>query len=174
MYLDENTSLNVTNDEPAPEMYKSLHKTIKKVTEDIENFSFNTSVSQFMICVNELASMKCNHRAILEPLAVIISPYAPHIAEELWAQLGHESRGFGTISTVDFPLVNEKYLVESEKEYPVSFNGKMRFTIKLPLDLTVPQIQEIVMADERTIKQLEGRTPNKVIIVPGKVINLVG
>jgi leucyl-tRNA synthetase len=155
-------------------MYKSLHKTIKKVTEDIENFSFNTSVSQFMICVNELAQMKCNHRAILEPLAIVISPYAPHIAEELWSQLGHESRSFGTISTVDFPLVNEKYLVESEKEYPVSFNGKMRFTIKLPLDLTVPQIQEIVMADERTIKQLEGRTPNKVIIVPGKVINLVG
>ncbi|MFN3967805.1 leucine--tRNA ligase [Flavobacterium sp.] len=169
LYFDDN-GLIVTNEEPTAEMYKSLHKTIKKVTEDIENFSFNTSVSQFMICVNELAQMKCNHRAILEPLAVVISPYAPHIAEELWSQLGHE----GSISTADFPLVNEKYLVESEKEYPVSFNGKMRFTIKLPLDLTVPQIQEIVMADERTIKQLEGRTPNKVIIVPGKVINLVG
>ena len=169
LYFDDN-GLIVTNDEPTAEMYKSLHKTIKKVTEDIENFSFNTSVSQFMICVNELAQLKCNHRAILEPLAVVISPYAPHIAEELWAQLGHE----GSISTVDFPLVNEKYLVESEKEYPVSFNGKMRFTIKLPLDLTVAQIQEIVLADERTIKQLDGRTPNKVIIVPGKVINLVG
>ncbi len=169
LYFDDN-GLIVSNDEPTAEMYKALHKTIKKVTEDIENFSFNTSVSQFMICVNELAQMKCNHRSILEPLAVVISPYAPHIAEELWAQLGHE----GSISTVDFPLVNEKYLVESEKEYPVSFNGKMRFTIKLPLDLTIPQIQEIVMADERTIKQLEGRTPNKVIIVPGKVINLVG
>ena len=152
------------------EAFKSLHKTIKKVTEDIENFSFNTSVSQFMICVNELATLKCNHRKILEPLAILISPYAPHIAEELWAQLGHS----GSISTVPFPVYEEKYLVESEKEYPVSFNGKMRFTIKLPLDLTVPQIQEIVMADERTIKQLEGRTPNKVIIVPGKVINLVG
>jgi leucyl-tRNA synthetase len=170
LYFDENTGLNVSNDEPTQEMYKSLHKTIKKVTEDIENFSFNTSVSQFMICVNELATMKCNHRKILEPLAIVISPYAPHIAEELWSQLGHE----GSISTVVFPLVNEKYLVESEKEYPVSFNGKMRFTIKLPLDLTVPQIQEIVMADERTLKQLEGRAPNKVIIVPGKVINLVG
>ena len=151
------------------EAFKSLHKTIKKVTEDIENFSFNTSVSQFMICVNELATLKCNHRKILEPLAIVISPYAPHIAEELWAQLGH----LGSISTVPFPVYEEKYLVESEKEYPVSFNGKMRFTIKLPLDLTVPQIQEIVMADERTIKQLEGRTPNKVIIVPGKVINFV-
>ncbi len=170
LYMDENTGLNVSEEEPTAEMYKSLHKTIKKVTEDIENFSFNTSVSQFMICVNELATLKCNHRKILEPLAITISPYAPHIAEELWAQLGHS----GSISTVPFPVFEEKYLVESEKEYPVSFNGKMRFTIKLPLDLTVPQIQEIIMADERTIKQLEGRTPNKVIIVPGKVINLVG
>ncbi len=169
LYFDDN-GLVVTEGEPTPEMYKTLHKTIKKVTEDIENFSFNTSVSQFMICVNELATQKCNHRAILEPLAVLISPYAPHIAEELWAQLGHE----GSVSTVAFPICEEKYLVESEKEYPVSFNGKMRFTIKLPLDLTVAQIQEIVLADERTIKQLEGRTPNKVIIVPGKVINLVG
>lgn len=169
LYFDDN-GLIVTNEEPTADMYKSLHKTIKKVTEDIENFSFNTSVSQFMICVNELASMKCNHRAILEPLAVLISPYAPHIAEELWEQLGHQ----GSVSTVPFPVCEEKYLVESEKEYPVSFNGKMRFTIKLPLDLTVAQIQDIVMADERTIKQLEGRTPNKVIIVPGKVINLVG
>jgi len=169
LYFDDNGLL-VTDAEATAEMYKSLHKTIKKVTEDIENFSFNTSVSQFMICVNELATLKCNHRKILEPLAVIISPYAPHIAEELWSQLGHE----GSISTVAFPVCEEKYLVESEKEYPVSFNGKMRFTIKLPLDLTVPQIQEIVMADERTIKHLDGRTPNKVIIVPGKVINLVG
>ena len=170
LYFDDNTGLNITDEEPTADMYKSLHKTIKKVTEDIENFSFNTSVSQFMICVNELATLKCHHRKILEPLAVVISPYAPHIAEELWSQLGHE----GSVSTVAFPICNEKYLVESEKEYPVSFNGKMRFTIKLPLDLTVPQIQEIVMADERTIKQLDGKTPNKVIIVPGKVINLVG
>ncbi|MCF6129269.1 leucine--tRNA ligase [Flavobacterium sp. AS60] len=170
LYFDDNTGLNISDAEPTADMYKSLHKTIKKVTEDIENFSFNTSVSQFMICVNELSTLKCNHRKILEPLAIVISPYAPHIAEELWSQLGHE----GSISTVAFPICEEKYLVESEKEYPVSFNGKMRFTIKLPLDLTVPQIQEIVMADERTIKQLDGRTPNKVIIVPGKVINLVG
>ena len=169
LYFDDN-GLIVTNDEPTADMYKSLHKTIKKVTEDIENFSFNTSVSQFMICVNELSTLKCNHRKILESLAVLISPYAPHIAEELWSQLGHE----GSISTVAFPVFEEKYLVESEKEYPVSFNGKMRFTIKLPLDLTVSQIEEQVMADERTQQQLQGRTPNKVIIVPGKIINLVG
>ncbi|OWP84814.1 leucine--tRNA ligase [Flavobacterium davisii] len=156
--------------EGSGEAFKSLHKTIKKVTEDIENFSFNTSVSQFMICVNELSQQKCNHRAILEPLAVLVSPYAPHIAEELWSALGHE----GSIATVAFPQFEEKYLVESEKEYPVSFNGKMRFTIKLPLDLTKEQIEEIVMTDERTQNQLQGKTPNKVIIVPGKIINLVG
>ncbi|GGC83569.1 leucine--tRNA ligase [Flavobacterium lutivivi] len=169
LYFDDN-GLIVTNDEPTAEMYKSLHKTIKKVTEDIENFSFNTSVSQFMICVNELAQQKCHHRAILEPLAILVSPYAPHIAEELWSQLGHE----GSISTVAFPIFEEKYLVESEKEYPVSFNGKMRFTIKLPLDLTKEQIQEIVMNDERTIAQLAGNTPKNIIIVPGKIINIVG
>lgn len=169
LYFDDN-GLIVTDAEPSAEMYKSLHKTIKKVTEDIENFSFNTSVSQFMICVNELAQLKCNHRKILEPLAIIVSPYAPHIAEELWSQLGHE----GSVSTVDFPVFEEKYLVESEKEYPVSFNGKMRFTIKLPLDLTKDQIQEIVLADERTIAQLAGNTPKNIIIVPGKIINLVG
>jgi leucyl-tRNA synthetase len=169
LYFDDNGSV-IVNDEPTAEMYKSLHKTIKKVTEDIENFSFNTSVSQFMICVNELQQLKCNHRTILEPLAILVSPYAPHIAEELWSALGHE----GSISRVAFPKFEEKYLVESEKEYPVSFNGKMRFTIKLPLDLNATQIEEIVMADERTQAQLQGRTPNKVIIVPGKIINLVG
>jgi leucyl-tRNA synthetase len=169
LYFDDNGSV-IVNDEPTAEMYKSLHKTIKKVTEDIENFSFNTSVSQFMICVNELQQLKCNHKAILEPLALLVSPYAPHIAEELWSGLGHD----GSISTVAFPKFEAKYLVESEKEYPVSFNGKMRFTIKLPLDLTAAQIEEIVMADERTQAQLQGRTPNKVIIVPGKIINLVG
>jgi leucyl-tRNA synthetase len=169
LYFDDNGSI-ITNSEPSAGSLKSLHKTIKKVTEDIENFSFNTSVSQFMICVNELSTQNCHERAILEPLAILISPYAPHIAEELWFQLGHSE----SIATVDFPVFEAKHLVESEKEYPVSFNGKMRFTIKLPLDLTVAQIQEIVMADERTIKQLEGKTPNKVIIVPGKIINLVG
>ncbi|TAF11932.1 MAG: leucine--tRNA ligase [Flavobacteriia bacterium] len=169
LYFDDNGSV-IVNDEPTAEMYKSLHKTIKKVTEDIENFSFNTSVSQFMICVNELQQLKCNHRAILEPLAILVSPYAPHIAEELWSALGHE----GSIARVAFPKFEEKYLVESEKEYPVSFNGKMRFTIKLPLDLTKEQIQEIVLADERTIAQLAGNTPKNIIIVPGKIINLVG
>ncbi|MEZ4854249.1 class I tRNA ligase family protein, partial [Flavobacterium sp.] len=169
LYFDDN-GFNVTNDEPTKEMYKSLHKTIKKVTEDIENFSFNTSVSQFMICVNELAQQKCHHRAILEPLAVLISPYAPHIAEELWQALGYNE----SIATVAFPKFEEKYLVESSKEYPVSFNGKMRYKIELPLDLTKEEIETIILNDERTQAQLQGRTPKNVIIVPGKIINLVG
>jgi leucyl-tRNA synthetase len=166
----EQHSFCVTNDEPTKDNLKTLHKTIKKVAEDIEGFSFNTSVSQFMICVNELQTQNCHSRAILEPLAILISPYAPHIAEELWSQLGNS----GSISTAAFPVFDDKHLVESEKEYPVSFNGKMRFTMTLPLDLTKEQIEEIVMKDERTLKQLDGKTPNKVIIVPGKIINLVG
>jgi len=169
LYFDDN-GLIVNNDEPTKDNLKSLHKTIKKVAEDIEGFSFNTSVSQFMICVNELSTQNCHSRAILEPLTILISSYAPHIAEELWAQLGNTT----SISTVAFPVFEPAHLVESDKEYPVSFNGKMRFTINLPLDLTKEQIEEIVMKDERTQKQLDGRTPNKVIIVPGKIINLVG
>ena len=169
LYFDDN-GLIVNNDEPTKDNLKSLHKTIKKVADDIENFSFNTSVSQFMICVNELSSQNCHSRAILEPLAILVSPYAPHIAEELWSKLGHTT----SISEVAFPVFEEKHLVETNKEYPVSFNGKMRFTIELPLDLTKEQIEEIVMKDERTQKHLDGKTPNKVIIVPGKIINLVG
>jgi leucyl-tRNA synthetase len=169
LYFDE-SGLIVNNDTPTKDNLKSLHKTIKKVAEDIEGFSFNTSVSQFMICVNELSTQNCHSRAILEPLTILISSYAPHIAEELWSQLGNS----GSISTVAFPTLDEKHLVESSKEYPVSFNGKMRFTIELSLDLTVPEIQEIIMKDERTLKQLDGKMPNKIIIVPGKVINLVG
>ncbi|OYX84539.1 MAG: leucine--tRNA ligase [Flavobacteriales bacterium 32-34-25] len=169
LYFDDN-GLIVTDEEPTKDNLKSLHKTIKKVAEDIESFSFNTSVSQFMICVNELSTQNCHSRAVLEPLAIVISPYAPHIAEELWSLLGHGD----SIATVAFPKFEPAHLVESDKEYPVSFNGKMRFTINLPLDLTKEQIEEIVMKDERTQKQLDGRTPNKVIIVPGKIINLVG
>ncbi|MET2986172.1 leucine--tRNA ligase [Aureibaculum conchae] len=156
--------------EPTPEAFKTLHKTIKKVEEDIENFSFNTSVSTFMIAVNELTAKKCNNRAILEPLLILISPYAPHIAEELWSKLGHTE----SISTAPFPKFEEKYLVESTKTYPISFNGKMRFTMDLSLDLTKEQIEEAVMTHEKTQAQLAGRTPKKVIIVPGKIVNIVG
>ncbi|QAA81848.1 leucine--tRNA ligase [Aequorivita sp. H23M31] len=149
---------------------KILHKTIKKVQEDIENFHFNTSVSTFMIAVNELTAQKCTSREVLEPLAILISPYAPHIAEELWQKLGHSE----SISTAPFPKFEEKYLVENTKEYPISFNGKMRFTLELPLDLSKDEIESAVMAHEKTIHYLEGRTPKKVIVVPGKIVNIVG
>ncbi len=169
LFTDEN-GINVSDAEPTKDELKTLHKTIKKVEEDIENFSFNTSVSTFMIAVNELTAQKCNKRQILEPLLVLISPYAPHIAEELWSQLGHNE----SIATVAFPKFEEKHLVESSKNYPVSFNGKMRFTLELPLDMSKDEIEKTVMAHEKTQQQLQGREPKKVIIVPGKIINIVG
>lgn len=160
----------VSDEEPTKAEMKALHQTIKKVDEDINNFSFNTSVSNFMIAVNELSKLNCNKRAVLEPLAVLISPYAPHIAEELWEKLGYNE----SISFAEFPEFDAKWLVEDAKEYPVSFNGKMRFKLELPMDLSKEQIQEAVMLDERTQRQLEGRTPKNVIIIPGKIINIVG
>lgn len=160
----------VTEEKASADSLKTFHKTIKKVTEDIEEFSFNTSVSTFMICVNELTAQKCNSREILEPLAVLIAPYAPHIAEELWEKLGNSE----SVTTAKYPEFEEKYLVESTKNYPVSFNGKMRFTMELSLDMSKEEIEKTVMADERTQKQLDGRTPKKVIVVPGKIVNIVG
>lgn len=166
----ENEAFLVSEEEPTKEEMKVLHQTIKKVDEDVNNFSFNTSVSTFMIAVNELGKLKTNKCSILEPLAIIISPYAPHIAEELWEKLGHET----SVANADFPVFEEKWLVADSKEYPVSFNGKMKFLLELPLSLSKDEIQEIVMKDERTIKQLGDRTPKNVIIVPGKIINIVG
>ncbi len=160
----------VSEDKPTKEELKTLHKTIKKVEEDIANFSFNTSVSTFMIAVNELTALKCNKRAILEPLAIIIEPYAPHIAEELWKRLGHTE----SISTADFPVFKPEYLIESTKEYPISFNGKMRFKLEFPMDMDKDAIEKAVMAHERTQAQLQGRIPKKVIVVPGKIVNIVG
>ena len=160
----------ISDEEPTKEEMKVLHQTIKKVDEDVNNFSFNTSVSTFMIAVNELGKLKTNKRSILEPLAIVISPYAPHIAEELWSKLGHET----SIANAEFPIFEEKWLVADAKEYPVSFNGKMKFLLELPLTLSKEEIQEIVMKDERTIKQLGDRTPKNIIIVPGKIINIVG
>lgn len=169
LYFDDN-GLIVTANPASKEALKTLHKTIKKVKDDIEGFSFNTSVSQFMIAVNELTAMNCHERVILEPLAILVSPYAPHIAEELWHRLGHED----SIATVSFPIFNPEHLIESSKEYPVSFNGKTKFTIELPLDLKPAEIEAIILKDERTLAQLGGGAPKKVIIVPGKIINLVG
>ena len=169
LYVSED-GLNVTNEAPSKEALKTLHKTIKKVEEDIENFSFNTSVSTFMIAVNELTAQKCTSKEILEPLLILLSPYAPHIAEELWETLGHQT----SISTAPFPKFDASYLVESSKVYPISFNGKTRFTLELPMDLNVQQIEKAVMAHEKTQEQLAGKLPKKVIVVPGKIVNIVG
>ncbi|MEO6303974.1 MAG: class I tRNA ligase family protein, partial [Bacteroidia bacterium] len=148
---------------------KTLHKTIKKITEDIERFSFNTSVSNFMICVNELQDLKCNKRGILEPLLICLSPYAPHITEELWSLLGHKE----SIALAPFPMHNEEYLVDDSFSYPISFNGKMRLNIELPATLTVAEIEKEVMSREEVQKYLEGKTPKKIIIVPKKIVNIV-
>ena len=168
LYFDGDT-FSVSEEEPTKEELKILHTLIKKVIYDIENFSFNTSVSQFMIAVNELQKLKCNKRAILEPLAVLISPYAPHVCEELWSLLGNA----GSIDFAPFPALNEVYLVEDEIEYPVSFNGKMRFKLSLSAELSKEEIEEIVMKDEKVIQQLDGAKPKKIIVVPKKIINIV-
>ena len=169
LYNDDN-GLKITDAEPTKDNLKTLHKTIKKVEDDIDNFSFNTSVSTFMIACNELTVQKCTSKQILEPLLVLISPYAPHIAEELWSQLGHNE----SISTATFPQFDESHLVESTKNYPISFNGKMRFTLELSLDLSKDEIEAEVMAHEKTKDQLQGRAPKKIIVVPGKIVNIVG
>lgn len=169
LYVSEDGS-KVTSVVATKDHLKTLHKTIKKVTEDIENFSFNTSVSTFMIAVNELTAQGCTSKTILEPLLVLIAPYAPHIAEELWEQLGHKE----SITTAEFPEFDASHLVESVKAYPISFNGKMRFTLELSLDLSKEEIEAAVMGNEKTLAQLEGRVPKKVIVVPGKIVNIVG
>ena len=169
LYVDDN-GLKVLDTTETKDNLKTLHKTIKKVEEDIENFSFNTSVSTFMIAVNELTAQKCTSKVILEPLLVLIAPYAPHISEELWNQLGNSK----SISTAAFPVFNASHLVENSKIYPISFNGKMRFTIKLPLDMNKDDIESVVMAHNKTKEQLEGREAKKVIVVPGKIVNIVG
>ncbi len=168
LYFDGDT-FSVSEEEPTKEELKILHTLIKKVIYDIENFSFNTSVSQFMIAVNELQKLKCNKKAILEPLTVLISPYAPHVCEELWSLLGNTE----SIDFAPFPALNEAYLVEDEIEYPVSFNGKMRFKLSLSAELSKEEIEEIVMKDEKVIQQLDGAKPKKIIVVPKKIINIV-
>ncbi|MBO7197572.1 MAG: leucine--tRNA ligase [Tidjanibacter sp.] len=166
-FFDKAGNFAVTDEEPTAAELKTLHKTIKKVREDIENFSFNTSISAFMICLNELGG--CNKRAILEPLTVLLSPFTPHITEELWHQLGNE----GSVCDASYPEFNPDYLVENSFDYPVSFNGKMRFKKSLPLGIANSDIEALVLADEQTQKYTEGKTPKKVIIVPGKIINIV-
>ena len=168
LYFSDN-GWQVTDEAPTGEMLKALHKTIKKVNEDIENFSFNNSVSQFMICVNELSSLKCHHKAILEPLAVLVAPFAPHIAEELWKRLGNAE----SVTYAPYPIHEEKYLQEDSKEYPVSFNGKVRFKRAFPTDMPIAEIEQAILADPQTTEQLQGKAPKKVIVVPNRIINVV-
>ena len=168
LYFNDN-GWQVTDEAPTPEMLKALHKTIKKVNEDIENFSFNTSVSQFMICVNELSTLKCHHRDVLAPLAVLVAPFAPHIAEELWKRLGNTE----SVIYAPYPAHEDKYLQEDSKEYPVSFNGKVRFKRAYATSMSVAEIEQAILADPQTAEQLQGNTPKKVIVVPNRIINIV-
>ncbi|NLO71811.1 MAG: leucine--tRNA ligase, partial [Porphyromonadaceae bacterium] len=161
--------LNISNAEPTAEELKTLHKTIKKITGDIEAFSYNTSVSAFMICLNELYAIKCNKKAILEPLSIILAPFAPHIAEEMYHMLGNTT----SVCDAKWPEYNEEYLKESSIKYPISFNGKVRFTIEMPADLSKEGVEKTAMESEQTEKYLEGKTPKKVIVVPGKIVNIV-
>jgi leucyl-tRNA synthetase len=169
LFFDENKGKLWTEEAPTAAELKLLHKTIKKIEEDTERFSFNTGVSGFMIAVNELSDLKCHKRAILEPLLILLTPYAPHISEELWHQLGNES----SILDAAYPVFDPALIAESEKEYPVSINGKTRTTLVLPLDATQQQVEEKVLANEVVQKWLEGRAPKKIIYVKGRMINVV-
>jgi len=162
-------TFNLSNEPADKKELKALHTAIKKITTDTENFSFNTCVSHFMICCNELTDLKCNKRSVLEPLLVLLSPFAPHIAEELWHKAGHTD----SVSVQTWPAFDESFLLEDNFNYPVSFNGKMRFQIELPATMDSKTVESTVMADERTIKWLEGNTPKKVIVVPKKIVNIV-
>ena len=165
----QNEKFNVSNEKPSNESLKVLHKTIKKINEDIENFSFNTSVSAFMICVNGLNAIKCNNRSVLESLCVLLSPFAPHICEEIWSKLGYNE----SISFVNYPEFNSDYIKEDTIEYPVSFNGKLKFKLIQETSLGIEQIKQNILRDQRTNKYLDDRDIKKIIVVPKKIINIV-
>lgn len=169
LFFDKNDNFILSDEKATKEELKVLHKTIKKVENDIENFSFNTSVSAFMICVNELSTLKCNKREILEPLTIVLSAFAPHLCEELWNRMGHPE----SLVEATYPLFDEKMLVESEFEYPVSFNGKTRFKKAYPADMEAAEIQKLILEEEQTLRYLEGATPKKIIVVKGRIINIV-
>ncbi len=168
LHFDAEGHFSVSDAEPTAAEWKVLHRTIKKVSEDIEKMAYNTSVSTFMICVNELSDLKCGKRRILEPLCILLSPFAPHITEELWQLLGHAE----SIAYASFPTFDEKYLVESNCKYAVSFNGKTRFVIELPMDMPKEEVEKQVLAAPEAQKWLQG-TPKKVIVVPRKIVNIV-
>jgi len=168
--IDEMGQAHVSSEPASKDSLKTLHRTIKKMTDDLDRFSFNTGVSNFMICVNELTDQKCTNKAILEDVIIMLSPYAPHICEELWVKLGNEA---GAINFATFPKFDESHLVEANHAYPVSFNGKMRLKIELPSALNAQEVEVAVLANADAQKWLEGKTPKKVIVVPGKIVNIV-
>ena len=159
----------VSEEKTSKENLKTLHKTIKKVEEEIERYSFNTVVSTFMICINELTEQKCNSREIIADFTVLLSSYSPHISEEIWQKLGNKI----SVTTANFPEFNPTYLVENEINYPVSFNGKMRFKITLPAEMGKSEVEAEVMKHQKTIHYLEGKSPKKVIVVPKRIVNIV-
>jgi len=169
LFHDNTGNFRISDAEPTREELKVLHKTLKKVEQDIENFSFNTSVSEFMICANELSSLKCNKHAVLEPLVITLSPFAPHIAEEIWSLLGNKD----TVLNATFPKFDEQYLTESSHDYPISINGKVRAQMNFSLDMPKEDIEKQVLASEIVLKWTEGKPPKKVIVVPGKIVNVV-
>ncbi|MFN7330125.1 MAG: class I tRNA ligase family protein, partial [Bacteroidota bacterium] len=169
LFHDAQGNLNVSEAEPTTDDLKALHKLIRKAEADIENYSFNTSVSEFMICANELSSLKCNKRSILEPLIIVLSPYAPHIAQELWEKLGHTDY----IINAKYPAHNEEYLKENAFEYPISINGKVRAKMNFALDMPKEDIEKVVLASEIVQKWSEGKPPKKVIVVQGRIVNVV-
>jgi leucyl-tRNA synthetase len=168
LYHDANNVFCVSSEKAAPQELKSLHKLIKKVQDDIETFSFNTAVSSFMICVNELTELKCSKREVLELLTILVAPFAPHIAEELWEGLGNKI----TVCDAAFPKFNPEMLVENSFEYPVSFNGKLRFKKEMLLGISADEAQKIIMSDSNTEKFLEGKAVKKFIFVSGKIVNI--
>ncbi|MEO7484093.1 MAG: class I tRNA ligase family protein, partial [Ferruginibacter sp.] len=161
--------VNMAGGEVSDAEWKVLHKTIKKIEQDTENFSFNTAVSAFMVCVNELTDLKCHKKEVLEKLLVLLVPYAPHITEELWHALGNE----GSILDASYPVIEEKYLVESSKEYPISINGKLRTTINISLDAEQKDVEAFVLGNDIVQKWLEGKAPKKIIFVKNKMVNVV-
>ena len=169
LFFDDAKGKVWNEDAPNDAELKILHRTIKKIEEDTERFSFNTAVSTFMIAVNELAEAKCNKKEVLEKLLILLTPYAPHIAEELWNKLGNEA----SVLDAKFPAFDPKYLIESSKEYPISINGKLRTNISLALDLDQKQVEDIVLQNDIVQKWLEGKQPKKIIFVKGKMVNVV-
>jgi leucyl-tRNA synthetase len=169
LFFNRNDDYLVTEESATKEEQKCIHKLIKKVTNDIEQFSYNTSISAFMICTNELISLKCSKKEVLEKFVIVLSPFAPHVSEELWEIMGHNT----SVCDAQWPIYNEEYLKEDTINYTISFNGKVRYNKEFPIDIDKETIEKEVLTDERSEKWLDGKTPRKIIIVPKKIVNIV-